>query len=84
MARTLPNPPPGFDDLTVEEKVDYVQSLWDRIVAHPGDVPVPDWHQRVVEERLAAHRSDPAAARPWDEVREDVAKKLQDHRSRQE
>ncbi len=27
MAHKIPNPPPGFDELTVEEKLDYVQSL---------------------------------------------------------
>lgn len=82
MSRALPLPPPGFDDLSVEEKLDYVQSLWDRIVTHPEDLPVPDWHQRILQERLAAHRADPAAARPWDEVRDEINKKLKDRRSR--
>jgi len=76
MARPLPTPPPGFDDMTVEEKLDYVQSLWDRIAAHPHEVPVPDWHLRILDERLAAHRSDPGAVRPWEEVEEDLARKL--------
>jgi putative addiction module component (TIGR02574 family) len=84
MARTLPLPPAGFDELPVEEKLDYVQSLWDRIAAHPEDLPVPLWHQRVIEERLAAHRADPAAARPWEQVREEVTAKLKDYRLRRE
>jgi putative addiction module component (TIGR02574 family) len=84
MAQTLPLPPAGFDELPVEEKLDYVQSLWDRIAAHPEDLPVPEWHQRVIEERLAAHRADPEAARPWEQVREEVAAKLKDYRLRQE
>ena len=75
MSRVLPIPPPGFDDLPVEEKLDYVQSLWDRIVIHPEELPVPDWHRQIVEERLAAHRADPEAARPWDEVRQEVSEK---------
>lgn len=28
----------------------------------PAELPVPDWHQRVLEERLVAHRADPGAA----------------------
>src|SRR5687768_1986436 len=44
MARSLSNLPPGFDDLSIDEKLDYVHSLWDRIFAHPEDIPVPDWH----------------------------------------
>jgi putative addiction module component (TIGR02574 family) len=80
MSQALPIPPPGFDELSVEEKVDYVQSLWDRIAVRPEDVPVPDWHLQVIEERLAAHEADPAAARPWDEVREEVADTLKRRR----
>ena len=76
MARPLPLPPPGFDDLSVEEKLDYVQSLWDRIVAHPDEIPVPEWHREIIEDRLAAHRADPGAARPWNEVREELLDEL--------
>jgi len=35
MSQSIPMPPPGFDALTVEEQIDYVQSLWDHIAAHP-------------------------------------------------
>jgi putative addiction module component (TIGR02574 family) len=50
-----PLPPPGFDDLSVEEQIEYVSSLWDRIASQPETVPVPDWHWKIIEERLAAH-----------------------------
>jgi len=76
MAPTPPIPPPGFDELPVEEKIDYLQSLWDRIAVRPEDVPVPDWHLQVINERLAAHEADPAAARSRDEVREEIADSL--------
>jgi putative addiction module component (TIGR02574 family) len=82
MPQALPLPPPGFDDLSVEEKLDYVQSLWDHIAIRPEELPVPDWHQRVLEERLEAHRTDPGAARPWEEVRNEITEKLKHHRSR--
>ena len=59
MARALPNPPPGFDELSIDEKLDYVESLWDRILARPEDIPVPDWHLQIVRERLAEYEADP-------------------------
>ena len=46
------NPPPGFDELTIDEKLDYVASLWDRIAAKPETVPIPDWHLEVIEQRM--------------------------------
>ncbi len=71
MGQPVPNPPPGFDELTVDEQITYVQSLWDRIAATPEQVPVPDWHRRVLEERLASTEGS-QGARPWPEVRENL------------
>lgn len=76
MINRLPLPPPGFDELTVEDQVEYVHSLWDRIAAEPDQVPVPDWHREVLEQRLAADQSSPGIARPWDKVREEIRSKL--------
>jgi putative addiction module component (TIGR02574 family) len=80
MAHAIPNPPPGFDELSIDEKVDYVQSLWDRIVAGTGAMPVPDWHLEVIKERLASHRDEPGASKTWDQLREELRGKLRQHR----
>jgi putative addiction module component (TIGR02574 family) len=73
-------PPPGFDDLSPDEKLEYVQALWDRVSEHPEDVPVPDWHREVVAQRLAAHRRGGMTSRPWSEVREDLLTRLRNPR----
>ncbi len=65
-------PPPGFDDLSVEEQIEYVQALWDHIAARPEQVPVPDWHRRIIKERLEST----SGSRPWPEVRRDIEEKL--------
>ena len=75
MAKNMPLPP-GFDDLSVDDQIDYVQSLWDRIAARPDQIPVPDWHLRVLEERTAAHEASPSGGRPWEEVRRQIRSKL--------
>jgi len=76
MGRPLPVPPPGFDDLPVDEQLDYVEALWDRIVASPDDVAVPEWHRQILRERLAEYRSDGDAARPWPEIRDELLRDL--------
>ena len=78
MARSIPIPPPGFDDLPVDDQIDYVQSLWDRIAAKPDDVPVPDWHKEALDERLKSYQSSPDEGKSWDEVREQARRKLRD------
>ena len=78
MARALPLPPPGFDELPVEDKIDYVQALWDRIAARQEDVPVPEWHREVLKERVAAFEANPDEGRLWEEVEADLLKGLDD------
>ena len=78
MSKPIPSPPPGFDDLSVEERIDFVQSLWDRIAATPEQVPIPDWHRRIILERLDSYRTNPTAGRPWADVRTEIEAKLRD------
>ncbi|MEW6348619.1 MAG: addiction module protein [Thermodesulfobacteriota bacterium] len=79
MTHAIPDPPPGFDALSIDERLDYVQSLWDRIAAKPEEIPVPDWHKEILEERLADLRAHPDKGRPWKEVREGLRRKLREH-----
>jgi len=64
MAKLLPTPPPEFDKLPV--------------AASPEQVPVPEWHKRVIRERLEAYQENPTAGRLWEDVRKDIEHKLQD------
>ena len=70
-----PVPPAGFEELSPEEKLEYIQALWDHFSEHP-DVPVPDWHRQVVADRLATHRRGEITSRPWSEIREELLARL--------
>jgi putative addiction module component (TIGR02574 family) len=59
---TIPEPP-GFAELSKAEQVQYLQELWDRIAERPGELPVPESHLELAEERLAECRRDPSRAR---------------------
>ncbi len=78
MAKTVPIPPPGFDDLSLDEKLDYVQSLWDQLAAKPDEIPVPDWHRQILDERLAADRSNPQEGWPWEDIRDGLLRQLRE------
>lgn len=72
MSQTLPVPPPGFEALSLEEQIDYVQSLWDHIAARPDEVPVPDWHRQVLAERLASYDTSAVAGKTWEELDQEL------------
>lgn len=68
--------PPGFDEAPKEQRIAFVQALWDRIAQDPERVPVPIEHCRILEERLKEYRANPTAGRPWSEVRDQLLAKL--------
>jgi putative addiction module component (TIGR02574 family) len=69
-------PPPGFDELSVEEQLEYIQALKDHVATHSEEVPVPDWQRRIITERLAAHQRGEMSSRPWSEIREELHARL--------
>ena len=68
--------PPEFDTASKNQRIAFVQQLWDRIAQYPENVPVRDSHKRVLDERLKAYRASPQAGRSWSEVREQLLAKL--------
>lgn len=70
---TIPEPA-GFSDLSKAEQIRYLQALWDRIAERPGEIPVPESHLALAEERLAEYRRDPSRARPTRDVLDRLAK----------
>jgi putative addiction module component (TIGR02574 family) len=66
--------PPGFSDLSKAEQVLYLQALWDRITEKPGEIPVPESHLALAEDRLTEYRRDPNRAQPARDVLDRLAK----------
>ncbi len=56
MSRSSIPEPPGFAELSKAEQIAYVQALWDRIAEAPDDIPVPEGHLRLIDERLSAYQ----------------------------
>jgi hypothetical protein len=47
MGKPVPIPPPGFEGVSAEEKIEYVQSLWDHIALNIEALPLTDWQERL-------------------------------------
>jgi hypothetical protein len=81
MSHALPFPPPGFEELSIEEQVEYAGALWDYITSAPDEVPVPDWHKEILAERIAKY-SDGAGGwktdgwKTWEQVQQELNKEI--------
>ena len=76
MGHSLKTVPPEFESLPVEERIRYVQDLWDYITNDSLSIPVPEEHKRILDERLRDYRKNSDSCRPWGEVREELLSKL--------
>jgi putative addiction module component (TIGR02574 family) len=52
--------------LPPKERVQLLGDAWDAVAANPEDLPVPEWHLKELEKRLAEPKPQYVS---WDEVR---------------
>jgi putative addiction module component (TIGR02574 family) len=57
----------GIDQLPPDHRLRLIGEIWDSLSIH--DTPIPQSHREELDRRLAAADADPAAGRPWEEVR---------------
>ena len=67
-------PRPDFLDLSVAERIQLAEDIWDSIAAESPDesVVLTPEQLHAVEARLQEHTQDPSTAVPWDEVRAEL------------
>ena len=56
-------------NLSVAERIQLVEDLWDSVAADPDSVPLTEAQKKELRARLAEHKTDPESAIPWEEVR---------------
>ena len=61
-------------ELSVSERIQLVEDLWDSVVAVPDAVPLTKEQKQELDRRLDAYRENPEAGSPWELVRERLQK----------
>jgi putative addiction module component (TIGR02574 family) len=59
------------DKLSVIERLELVEALWNSIAADADidRLPVPEWHREELARRIAEHDANPDSGSSWEEVR---------------
>ncbi|MBI4458865.1 MAG: addiction module protein [Acidobacteria bacterium] len=58
--------------LSVAERIELVEAIWDSIVAVPESLPLTAAQKRELERRLAEYQKNPEAGRTWEEIRDSL------------
>jgi putative addiction module component (TIGR02574 family) len=59
----------GIDRLSTEEKIELIGLIWDSIAAEVEQAPLTEAQRQEIDRRLVAHRANPDAAIPWEQVK---------------
>jgi putative addiction module component (TIGR02574 family) len=76
MSPTTPFPNLGIDRLRVAERISLVQEIGDRVALEVESASLTEAQRQEVDRRLAAHRANPEAAIPWEQVEAEALARL--------
>ena len=62
--------------LAPPERIRLVQDIWDSLAKEADVIRVPEHHERLIEQRSAAHHADPQSAIPLEKAKAAVRKHL--------
>lgn len=64
--------PAEFRNAAPEERIAFVQMLWDEIAQDPDSIPVTDEHKAILDDRLRAYEEDGHPGESWPVVRDRI------------
>jgi len=68
--------PLKIDTMTLTEKLDAMETLWDDLCHHVQDVAVPEWHHEVLAAREADLADGTARFDDWETARDKIRETL--------
>jgi putative addiction module component (TIGR02574 family) len=66
---------PNLLQLAPSQKLEIIGWLWDSLPNSLESLPIPDSHRDELERRITTADANPAAAIPWEEVRDQLRRK---------
>lgn len=63
-----------IERMSIAERIQLVEDLWDSIVAHPETLPVTATQQQALDRRLEKYRQNPEAGSSWQAVKARILK----------
>jgi len=62
----------GLLNLTLPERIQLVEDLWDSIAAEAESLPLPDWQVQELARREAEYARNPNLASTWEDAKQRI------------
>lgn len=66
----------GLDRLSVEERLQLVEEIWESIAADSRALPLTETQKEEINRRLDAYQANPDAVIPWEVVKTEAEARL--------
>jgi Putative addiction module component len=65
-----------IDRMTLEEKLGAMEALWDDLCRREENVPVPQWHKDLLDQRQRLLDQDKAHFVDWEAAKKHIAERI--------
>jgi putative addiction module component (TIGR02574 family) len=65
-----------LDQMTVPEKLQLMEELWDNLSKSPAALESPDWHKEVLDECMAKAASGQEKFTPWETAKDEIRRSV--------
>jgi hypothetical protein len=65
-----------IDQLSLEEKLEIMEALWQDLRRNTDQVPVPQWHKDVLDKREQMIETSEANFDDWDSAKKRIAERI--------
>lgn len=62
--------------MSVTEKLGLMEALWDELCRREEEIPVPDWHKELLDERQRQIEEGKATFTDWETAKQRIAKRI--------
>ena len=63
--------------MTVTQKLQMLEAIWDDLSQSPTDVPSPDWHGDILAKRIEAVEEEQSTFQDWEEAKKELRSHFQ-------
>jgi hypothetical protein len=71
----MPTPTLPLDEMTVAEKLQLMEVLWEDLSKNPADLPSPEWHKEVLDECCRKAESGEEQFIDWEKAKQEILKR---------
>jgi hypothetical protein len=65
----------NIDQMTLEEKLRAMEALWDNLCRREEDVPIPQWHKTLLDERELLIEQGKAQFTDWETAKKRIGER---------